>query len=108
MNCPHWLLALTIPFSRSDRAHACPRAGVGAGCPEGLVRTKLLAGESPSAAGGPGEAVPTGVSPYQTHVGRSTRTDRPKPAGGTTPPAGNPSYPHDPGPTRTPRRTPRG
>jgi hypothetical protein len=23
MNCPHWLLALTIPFSRSDRAHTC-------------------------------------------------------------------------------------
>jgi len=21
--CPHWLLALTIPFSRSDRAHTC-------------------------------------------------------------------------------------
>ena len=21
MHCPHWLLALTIPFSRSDRAH---------------------------------------------------------------------------------------
>jgi hypothetical protein len=38
MNCPHWLLALTIPFSRSDRAHTDP-ADVGAGCPEGLVRT---------------------------------------------------------------------
>jgi hypothetical protein len=35
MNCPHWLLALTIPFSRSDRAHTTT-AGVGAGCPEGL------------------------------------------------------------------------
>jgi len=23
MHCPHWLLALTIPFSRSDRAHTC-------------------------------------------------------------------------------------
>src|SRR6185437_6836589 len=34
MNCPHWLLALTIPFSRSDRAHTYP-AGVGAGCPKG-------------------------------------------------------------------------
>ena len=38
MNCPHWLLALTIPFSRSDRAHTSP-AGVGAGCAEGLLRT---------------------------------------------------------------------
>jgi hypothetical protein len=28
---PHWLLAITIPFSRSDRAHA---GGVGAGCPQ--------------------------------------------------------------------------
>ena len=47
MNCPHWLLALTIPFSRSDRAHTSP-AGVGAGCskdgsgrialPEGFLR----------------------------------------------------------------------
>ena len=38
MNCPHWLLALTIPFSRSDRAHTSP-AGVGAGCAKGLLRT---------------------------------------------------------------------
>ena len=38
MNCPHWLLALTIPFSRSDRAHTSP-AGVGAGCAGGLLRT---------------------------------------------------------------------
>ena len=59
MNCPHWLLALTIPFSRSDRAHTDP-ADVGAGCPEGLVRTDGSAGESPSAAGRPGEAVSDG------------------------------------------------
>ena len=32
-DCPHWLLALTLPFSRSDRAHTCS-AGVGAGCPK--------------------------------------------------------------------------
>ena len=38
MNCPHWLLALTIPFSRSDRARTCT-AGVDAGCAEGLLRT---------------------------------------------------------------------
>ena len=25
MNCPHWLLALAIPFSRSDRARAARR-----------------------------------------------------------------------------------
>jgi hypothetical protein len=37
-DCPHWLLALTISFSRSDRAHTDP-AGVGAGCPKGLFRT---------------------------------------------------------------------
>jgi hypothetical protein len=54
MNCPHWLLALTIPFSRSDRAHTSP-AGVGAGCAGGLLRTNCFAGESPSAAGGPWE-----------------------------------------------------
>ena len=41
MNCPHWLLALTIPFSRSDRAHTYP-AGVGAGCTEGLFPDGLL------------------------------------------------------------------
>ena len=52
MNCPHWLLALTIPFSRSDRAHTTT-AGVGAGCPEGLFRTDRSAGKSPSVAGGP-------------------------------------------------------
>jgi hypothetical protein len=33
MNCPHWLLALTIPFSRSDRAHTCSQALV-PGCPK--------------------------------------------------------------------------
>src|ERR1700734_140464 len=38
MNCPHWLLALTIPFSRSARAHTSP-ARVGAGCAKGLLRT---------------------------------------------------------------------
>jgi hypothetical protein len=37
-DCPHWLLALTISFSRSDRAHT-DLAGVGAGCPKGLFRT---------------------------------------------------------------------
>jgi hypothetical protein len=37
-DCPHWLLALTISFSRSDRAHTDP-AGVGAGCPKGLFQT---------------------------------------------------------------------
>ena len=52
MNCPHWLLALAIPFSRSDRAHTTT-AGVGAGCPEGLFRTDRSAGKSPSAAGRP-------------------------------------------------------
>src|ERR1700722_5871740 len=53
MNCPHWLLALTIPFSRSDRAHTS-RAGVGAGCAEGLLRTmpaSLL--QLPEGLGGP-------------------------------------------------------
>jgi len=37
-DCPHWLLALTISFSRSDRAHT-DQAGVGAGCPKGLFQT---------------------------------------------------------------------
>ena len=50
MNCPHWLLALAIPFSRSDRAHTST-ADVGAGCSEGLFRTDRSAGKSPSAAG---------------------------------------------------------
>ena len=50
MNCPHWLLALAIPFSRSDRAHTST-ADVGAGCSEGLFRTDCSAGKSPSAAG---------------------------------------------------------
>ena len=59
MNCPHWLLALTIPFSRSDRAHTSP-AGVGAGCARRTVPDDCSAGESPSAVGGPWEAVPTG------------------------------------------------
>jgi hypothetical protein len=51
MNCPHWLLALTIPFSRSDRAHTST-AGVGAGCSEGLFRTDCSAGKSPSVPAG--------------------------------------------------------
>jgi hypothetical protein len=38
MNCPHWLLALAIPFSRSDRARTA-LGRVGAGCSEGLLRT---------------------------------------------------------------------
>jgi hypothetical protein len=50
MNCPHWLLALAIPFSRSDRAHTST-ADVGAGCSEGLSRTDHSAGKSPSAVG---------------------------------------------------------
>jgi hypothetical protein len=65
MNCPHWLLALTIPFSRSNRAHTYP-AGVGAGCSEGLDRTNCFAGESPSVCRRAGEALPTGWLPYQT------------------------------------------
>src|SRR5260370_40191765 len=55
MNCPHWLLALTIPFSRSDRAHTSP-AGVGAGCAKGLFQT-ICSPESllrlPEGLGGP-------------------------------------------------------
>src|SRR3984957_16292597 len=47
MNCPHWLLALAIPFSRSDRAHTST-TDVGAGCSEGLFRTDRSAGKSPS------------------------------------------------------------
>jgi hypothetical protein len=53
MNCPHWLLALTIPFSRSDRARTST-AGVDAGCAEGLLRTmpaSLL--QLPEGLGGP-------------------------------------------------------
>ena len=60
VNCPHWLLALTLPFSRSDRAHTTT-AGVGAGFAKGLLQTDS-AGESPLTAGGPWEAVPTGRS----------------------------------------------
>ena len=62
MNCPHWLLALAIPFSRSDRAHTSP-AGVGAGCPKDGSGQTTTAGRFPSVAGGPGEAVPTGELP---------------------------------------------
>jgi hypothetical protein len=53
MNCPHWLLALTIPFSRSNRARTST-AGVDAGCAEGLLRTmpaSLL--QLPEGLGGP-------------------------------------------------------
>ena len=73
MNCPHWLLALTIPFSRSDRAHTCT-ADVGAGLSEGRFRTDRSAGMSPSAAGGPWEAVPTGWSTYQIRAPASTHS----------------------------------
>jgi hypothetical protein len=62
MNCPHWLLALAIPFSRSDRAHTST-ADVGAGCSEGLFRTNCFAGKSPS--------VPAGL----TLVGHFRRED---------------------------------
>jgi len=71
MNCPHWLLALAIPFSRSDRAHTST-ADVGAGCSEGLFRTDCSAGKSPSAAGRPWGVIPTGGSLYQARAGPST------------------------------------
>ena len=79
MNCPHWLLALAIPFSRSDRAHTST-ADVGAGCSEGLFRTDRSAGKSPSAVRGPWEAVPTGVSLYQLRAPASTRSQEETPA----------------------------
>jgi hypothetical protein len=49
MDCPHWLLALAIPFSRSDRA--CAVDGVGAGLLRRTVpdrRRQRTAGKSPS------------------------------------------------------------
>src|ERR1700722_10715724 len=74
MNCPHWLLALAIPFSRSDRAHTTT-ADVGAGCSEGLFRTDCSAGESPSVpAGRPWGVIPTGGLLYQARVGPSTHS----------------------------------
>jgi hypothetical protein len=53
MNCPHWLLALTIPFSRSDRAHTYLPVLM-PGARRTVSGRKPLAGESPSVAGGPG------------------------------------------------------
>jgi len=71
-DCPHWLLALTISFSRSDRAHTDP-AGVGAGCPKGLFQTycncrKVSFGRRETV-----RAYPAGVSPYQVRARGSTR-----------------------------------
>jgi hypothetical protein len=43
MRCPHWLLALTIPFSRSDRAHTCPQALVPGGPKDCSGQIALLA-----------------------------------------------------------------
>ncbi len=80
MNCPHWLLALTIPFSRSDRAHTYP-AGVGAGCTEGLFPDELLRRRVSFGCRRAWGAVPTGVSPYQTRVRPSTRLGGPDSAG---------------------------
>jgi hypothetical protein len=68
MNCPHWLLALTIPFSRSDRAHTCLRPVLVPGVPKDCSGRNSFAGESPSDAGGPGQAVPTGRLRYQTRL----------------------------------------
>ncbi len=95
-NCPHWLLALTIPFSRSDRART-GFAGGGAGWPEGLFRTDCSAGESPSAVRRPWEAVPTGCTPYQTAGAPSTRflqTGRKRPRKARRPSEGTLGKPH--------------
>ena len=95
-NCPHWLLALTIPFSRSDRART-GFAGGGAGWPEGLFRTDCSAGESPSAVRRPWEAVPTGCTPYQTARAPSTRflqTGRKRPWKAQRPSEGTLGKPH--------------
>jgi hypothetical protein len=79
-DCPHWLLALTISFSRSDRARTDP-IGVGAGLSRRTVPDVLLLLESllrtPEGLG----AYPAGVSPYQVRPRGSTRsgTKRPNP-----------------------------
>jgi hypothetical protein len=48
MNCPHWLLALTIPFSRSDRAHTeycrCWCRVFQRTVPDGLLRRRVSFG----------------------------------------------------------------
>ena len=61
MNCPHWLLALAIPFSRSDRAHTTT-AGVGAGCPKDCSGQIALLESLLRQSEGLWEAVPTGWS----------------------------------------------
>ena len=66
MNCPHWLLALTIPFSRSDRAHTIQPVlvpGVPKDCSGRIARRKVSFGCRRAR-----EAVPTGVSPYQARA----------------------------------------
>ena len=55
MNCPHWLLALSIPFSRSDRAHTSPEALVPGGPKDCSGRIAPLA-SFPRFAGGPAKA----------------------------------------------------
>ena len=82
-DCPHWLLALTISFSRSDRAHT-DVAGVGAGCPKGLFRTyycrKVSFGRRKTRG-----AYPAGVSPYQVRTRGSTRSGTQNPVPGRHP-----------------------
>jgi hypothetical protein len=79
-DCPHWLLALTISFSRSDRART-DLIGVGAGLSRRTVPDVLQLLESllrtPEGLG----AYPAGLSPYQAHTRGSTRsgTKRPNP-----------------------------
>jgi len=81
MHCPHWLLALTIPFSRSDRAHTySPVLMPGA---RRTVPDKKLSPESLLRLSEGRGAVPTGVSHYQTRLRASTRPNRPNSAGST-------------------------
>ena len=70
MNCPHWLLALTIPFSRSDRAHTTSAMlvpGARRTVPDGLLRWRVSF-EYRMTFG----VIPTGCLLYQFHAMSST------------------------------------
>jgi hypothetical protein len=80
VNCPHWLLALAIPFSRSDRGTRC-RSSVDAGCSEGLSRTSRPkgqpAGKSPSGSDSLGGLFRRDDYPSRSHARASTERQRP-------------------------------
>lgn len=85
MGCPHWLLALTIPFSRSDRARTTAEALVPGGPKDCSGQIAPLASFL-RFAGGPGEAPRRKKDPTRQAQKRqraepaSARTETPKPS----------------------------